>query len=55
MSMRSRYDRTRIHLRVRPSEAIVVGAELQDSRSEFRDDDTPIDTTTVGAAELLRA
>jgi len=46
--------RTLLHGTLQPLEGITLGAELQDSRA-FTSDGTLLTTTTVNAAELLRA
>ncbi len=48
--------RTLVHLRLRPREGLVVGAELQDSRAVLTEPSGPSLTTgIVNAAELLQA
>lgn len=47
--------RTRVRARLRITNWLTVGAELQDSRSYLANDNTPVGTGLVNAAELLRA
>jgi hypothetical protein len=47
--------RTRVRAQLRLTDWLSAGAELQDSRVYLDDDDTPLNTTFVNAAELLRA
>jgi len=47
--------RTRVHARFRFTDWLSIAAELQDSRAYLADDNTPVGTGLVNAAELLRA
>ena len=47
--------RTRIDARLQLLDWLMVGAEFQDSRAYLHDDNTPVGTGMVNAAELLRA
>jgi hypothetical protein len=47
--------RTRLHVRLRLADWLTVGAELQDSRAYLDDSNTPVGTSLVNSAELLRA
>ena len=47
--------RTRVRAHLRLTDWLSAGAEFQDSRVYLDDDDTPLNTTFVNAAELLRA
>lgn len=47
--------RTRVRARIRLTDWLSLGAEFQDSRAYLEDDNTPVGTGMVNAAELLRA
>ena len=47
--------RTRVRARLRITDWLTIGAELQDSRVYLANDNTPVGTGLVNAVELLRA